>query len=53
MCHGSLTVGLVGLKNPQYDLWGNTVDVACQMESMGVLGRIQVSTVSIQCYNLF
>ena len=34
MCHGSLTAGLVGLKNPQYDLWGNTVDVACQMESI-------------------
>ena len=33
---------MVGAQKPQYDIWGNTVNVASRMESTGELGRIQV-----------
>ncbi|CAG5892228.1 unnamed protein product, partial [Menidia menidia] len=33
---------LVGkLDKPQYDIWGNSVNVASRMETTGVLGKIQ------------
>lgn len=33
---------MIGAQKPQYDIWGNTVNVASRMESTGVLGKIQV-----------
>ncbi|KAG7261327.1 hypothetical protein CRUP_035726 [Coryphaenoides rupestris] len=29
------------MQKPQYDIWGNTVNVASRMDSTGVLGKIQ------------
>lgn len=36
--------GVIGARRPQYDIWGNTVNVASRMDSTGVQGRIQVSS---------
>lgn len=41
--HGPVIAGVIGAQKPQYDIWGNTVNVASRMESTGVLGKIQVS----------
>lgn len=35
--------GVIGARKPQYDIWGNTVNVASRMDSTGVPDRIQVS----------
>lgn len=40
--HGPVIAGVIGARKPQYDIWGNTVNVASRMESTGELGRIQV-----------
>jgi hypothetical protein len=36
-------LGIVGAKKPQYDIWGNTVNVASRMDSTGVAGCLHVS----------
>jgi class 3 adenylate cyclase/tetratricopeptide (TPR) repeat protein len=40
---GPLTAGVVGTQRLQYDVWGDTVNVASRMESTGEPGRVQVS----------
>lgn len=40
-----MIAGVIGAQKPQYDIWGNTVNVASRMDSTGVLDKIQV----IQC----
>jgi adenylate cyclase len=35
--------GVIGQDKFSYDLWGNTVNTASRMESLGAPGRIQVS----------
>lgn len=39
-----MIAGVIGARKPQYDIWGNTVNVASRMDSTGVQGRIQVSS---------
>lgn len=40
---GPVVAGVIGARKPQYDIWGNTVNVASRMDSTGVPDRIQVS----------
>lgn len=41
---GPVVAGVIGARKPQYDIWGNAVNVASRMDSTGVLDKIQVST---------
>lgn len=42
--HGPIVAGVIGAKKPQYDIWGNTVNVASRMYSTGMPGKIQVAS---------
>lgn len=46
---GGVVAGVVGTKKFQYDIWGNTVNIAARMESSSVAGKINVSE---NTYNL-
>ncbi len=46
---GPVIAGVVGLKRFQYDIWGDTVNVAARMEQQSHPGRINVSK---ETYNL-
>ena len=39
---GPIVAGVIGAKKPQYDIWGNAVNVASRMDSTGLVGKIQV-----------
>jgi class 3 adenylate cyclase len=40
---GPVVAGVIGTKKFIYDVWGDTVNVASRMESLGMPGRVQVS----------
>lgn len=40
---GPVIAGIVGTKKFQYDIWGDTVNIAARMESSGEAGRINIS----------
>ncbi|XP_071495947.1 adenylate cyclase type 2-like [Diadema antillarum] len=41
--HGPVVAGVIGARKPQYDIWGNAVNVASRMDTTGVIGEIQVT----------
>jgi guanylate cyclase len=43
MNSGPAVAGVIGQRKFQYDLWGDTVNVASRMESQGQPGKIQIS----------
>ena len=40
---GRVVAGIVGVKKFQYDIWGDTVNLAARMESSGEAGQINIS----------
>ncbi|XP_076018718.1 adenylate cyclase type 2 [Genypterus blacodes] len=46
--HGPVIAGVIGAHKPQYDIWGNTVNVASRMDSTGVLDKIQATEETMQ-----
>lgn len=45
---GPLVAGIVGTKKFQYDIWGDTVNVAARMESSGEVGEVNISQMTYE-----
>lgn len=45
---GPVVAGIVGVKKFQYDIWGDTVNIASRMESSGEVGHVNISEATYQ-----
>ena len=43
ICTGPVVAGVIGRRRFAYDLWGETVNLACRLESTGEAGKIQIA----------
>jgi class 3 adenylate cyclase len=43
ICTGPVVAGVIGRLRFAYDLWGETVNLACRMEATGEAGKIQIA----------
>jgi adenylate cyclase len=43
ICTGAVVAGVIGRQRFAYDLWGETVNLACRLESTGEAGKIQIA----------
>lgn len=43
ICTGPVVAGVIGHNRFAYDLWGETVNIACRLESSGEAGKIQIA----------
>jgi class 3 adenylate cyclase len=43
ICTGPVVAGVIGRGRFAYDLWGETVNLACRLESMGEAGKVQIA----------
>ena len=46
---GPVVAGVIGARKPQYDIWGNTVNVASRMDSTGLANQTQCTE---EVYNI-
>lgn len=45
---GQVVAGVIGKKKYAFDIWGTSVNIASRMESMGVVGKVNISSATFE-----